>query len=129
MLEKLFIRYTEDTPEITLDKEENKFEFSGNSLPDNSIEFYAPIIAWIAEYVLSPNDETIFEFKMDYFNSSSARVFIELFHELETLHNQNKKVKVLWYYQKDDYLIEEKGMELQSIVNIPFELIETENKS
>lgn len=126
MLDNLHINATQDTPEIILNKEENIFEFSGNSLPDNSIKFYAPVIAWIAEYVIHPNEETLLKFKMDYFNSSTARVFIEIFHELKEI-DTTKQVKIQWYYQKDDLLIEEKGLELQSIADIAFELIEMDN--
>jgi SiaC family regulatory phosphoprotein len=123
MIERIEIKGTEDTPEILLDKEENHFLIMGRSLPSNSTEFFAPIRSWFREYVASPNVETILIFKMEYFNSSTARAFIEIFHELEKLLEKRLQVKVLWYHQEGDQLIEEKGSELQSIVDVPFELV------
>jgi len=35
MIEKLYIKGTEDTPEIILDRENAVFEISGRSLPEN----------------------------------------------------------------------------------------------
>ena len=49
---------THQIPEITLDKKNSKFEFSGPSLPEDAIEFYAPIHRWINNYIENPNETT-----------------------------------------------------------------------
>jgi hypothetical protein len=51
----------------------------------------------------------------------------ELFIELEKIKDLGKEVKVTWYFDPGDHLIEEKGMEFQSILQIPFQLKEKNN--
>ncbi len=60
MIKTLKLSKFEDTPEVLLDKEHNNFVISGRSLPENSYEFYRPIIFWIDEYILEPNPITNF---------------------------------------------------------------------
>ena len=38
-MEKLELANTEDTPYLLFDKENNKFEISGRSLPEDAFEF------------------------------------------------------------------------------------------
>ena len=124
MIEKLDIKGTRDTPEITLDAENNIFEIKGNSLPEDSIRFFAPIFEWIEEYVKSPNESTLLICNLEYFNSSSAKMIYQVFIELGKIKETGNNVKIIWHYESGDVLIEEKGLEYQGILDIPFELIE-----
>lgn len=124
MIEKLDIKGTRDTPEITLDAENNIFEIKGNSLPENSINFFTPIFEWIEEYVKSPNESTLLICNLEYFNSSSAKMIYQVFIELGKIKETGNNVKIIWHYESGDVLIEEKGLEYQGILDIPFELIE-----
>ena len=47
----LHIEGTEDTPEVLLDSGNNTFSISGRSFPENAIEFYEPIFAWLQKYL------------------------------------------------------------------------------
>ena len=124
MIEKLDIKGTRDTPEITLDAENNIFEIKGNSLPENSINFFTPIFEWIEEYVKTPNESTLLICNLEYFNSSSAKMIYQVFIELGKIKETGNNVKIIWHYESGDVLIEEKGLEYQGILDIPFELIE-----
>ena len=48
----------------------------------------------------------------------------QFFVELENIKKIDKEIKISWYYDAEDKLLEEKGLEYQSILNIPFEMIE-----
>lgn len=124
MLTKLDLPQTEDTPKIVLDSEKGIFEFVGKSLPEDANTIYSPVKEWIKEYKKNPKDETEIIFKIDYFNSSSAKKFMELFMLMEEM--KDHKTSIKWYYQKGDRLIKARGEEYKSILDIPFEVIVSE---
>ena len=115
---------TPDSLEVTLDKEKNRFEFYGKSLPENSNEFFNPILDWLNEYIKSPNSETVVTFKIDYFNTSSSKKLLETFFILQELHRQRKNVTINWYYQKEDDDMKESGEAFGEMIQIPFNIIE-----
>ncbi len=123
MLEPIKIEPTEDHPFILLDAQNGHFEISGRSLPEDAYEFYAPIQIWLEKYVKMPNEHTDFIFKLDYFNSSSARRIVELLMILEDIKQTGKTVCAKWYYSHEDTLIKERGEEIQSIIEIPVEVL------
>ncbi len=124
MPSKLEITETRDTPYICFDAENKIFEIKGNSLPEDSFKFFEPVFDWINEYAKDPNDSSHIVCKLEYFNSSSAKMLYELFFEFEQISETGKQVKVTWYYEPGDKLIEEKGLEYKSLLEIPFELKE-----
>ena len=93
-LPPLRIPDTPTSPEIILDKEQNRLEFYGKSLPEDSNEFYSPIISWLKEYVVSPNRETVVLFKLDYFNSSTSKKLLDIFYVLNEIHRQKKVIQI-----------------------------------
>jgi SiaC family regulatory phosphoprotein len=116
-MEILSIEGTDDTPKIILDKKNGKFEISGRSLPEDSVEFYKPILEWITDYSKEPNATTQFVFKLEYSNTSSSKLIQDILVALEKI----KGVNVLWCFQKDDEDMEEAGREFSDRVDIPFE--------
>ena len=63
-MEILNLEGTEDTPKIMLDKGNGIFEISGRSLPEDTAEFYQPILEWLEVYAQNHNDKTEFVFKL-----------------------------------------------------------------
>jgi len=124
MQPKLEVTETRDTPYIIFDPENDQFEISGNCLPEDSTKFFEPIFDWIEKYIHDPLKDTILVCKLEYFNSSSAKMFYQVFIELENLKDTGNEIKIIWQYEAGDKLIEEKGLEYQSILEIPFELQE-----
>jgi len=124
MLTKLEIEGTRDTAYILFDKENNLFEIKGNSLPENTNKFFEPIFDWIEHYLQDPNTDTNLKCDLEYFNSSSAKMIYQIFIEFEKILEHGNDVSISWYFESGDALIEEKGMEYKTILNIPFNLIE-----
>lgn len=122
MKNSLIIEETQDTPKIVLDKATGVFEVSGRSLPENAVKFYTPVLQWMEEYVITPNQITNFEFKLDYFNSASTKKIFEIITILEKLIQKKYPVIVIWYHSKDDELIKSRGLEIKDMVDIPFEV-------
>lgn len=116
-MEILNLKGTEDTPTILLDKKNGIFEISGRSLPEDSAEFYKPVIEWINAYGAEANPATEFAFKLEYFNTASSKLILDVLSALEEI----KGVKVTWYFHDDDEDMEEAGQEFSELVEIPFE--------
>jgi hypothetical protein len=110
---------TEDTPKIILDKSNGIFEVSGRSLPEDSAEFYQPVLDWIDDYKANPNGSTEFVFKLEYFNTASSKLILDLLSQLEDISG----VTVHWYYHEDDEDMQEAGEEFSELVEVPFEFM------
>lgn len=122
-METINIEATDETPMIILDAANSKFEMSGRSLPEDVITFYNPILEWLDGYASSPNPETKFTFKMEYFNTASSKMILDILLKLEEIQEENEGVTILWYYNEDDEDMEEAGEEYADIVEVPFEQI------
>jgi len=116
-MEILKLEGTEDTPKIMLDKKNGIFEISGRSLPEDSAEFYRPVLEWIGNYSKESNASTEFVFKLEYFNTASSKLILDVLSALEDI----KGMKILWYFHEDDEDMEEAGQEFSELVEIPFE--------
>jgi len=121
MQKPLRYKATADTPEILFDIAANKFYIIGRSLPENSYEFYKPIIDWAQEYSKEPNASTVLEINLEYFNSSSIKQLLLVFLALEKIKKDGKETRIVWYYSEDDDLNKIKGREFESMLSIPFE--------
>ena len=42
---------TEDSPKVRLDSETGVLMFSGTSIPENSEEFYGPVLNWLDDFI------------------------------------------------------------------------------
>jgi len=114
---------TDESPEIVLDKETKEFKFLGKSLPEDVKEFYDPVHQWIEEYVKNPNDETVVEFSMEYFNSASSKQILDILERFAVIAENGKKITVKWHFMEDDEDMEDAGESYADIVDVPFELI------
>ena len=113
---------SEDTPKIVLDAANNEFEISGRSIPEDSAAFYKPILEWIDSYSSKPNPKTNFVFNLEYFNTSSSKLILDILTKLESLHQRGNDMVITWCYREDDEDMQDAGEEYAELVQIPFEL-------
>jgi hypothetical protein len=114
---------SEDEPEIILDKTKKILRFSGTSIPEDPEKLFRPVMNWVNQYVRSPNPETSIEFMMEYYNSSTARFFVEMLEKFEELNENTGNVRIIWKCRKDDVVMQERGEDLMAIIQLPFEFI------
>jgi len=117
---------TDDTPSVILDKENQELMISGRSLPEDVVSFYDPILVWLDEYAEDPNEKTVFDFKLEYFNTASSKLLLDVLLKLEDMADDGQDVLVRWHYPDDDEDMEEAGEEYADIVEVPFEMISYE---
>ncbi len=90
---------------------------------ENPFEFYEPLIKWLEEYVKSPAEKTVFNFRLIYFNSASMVNISRILRLLSNMYAQGRDVIVRWYYDEHDPNIMDYGKELEELYKIPFELV------
>ncbi|TRX48125.1 DUF1987 domain-containing protein [Fulvivirga sp. M361] len=115
------------TPKLYFNKNSGDFEISGRSIPENSIEFYRPLIEWLESYIKNPAPSTTLTVNLEYFNTSSSKCLVEVFRKLELL-NQSSDVSVLWHYEEDDEDMLESGEDFKKIIKVPIELVVMKNE-
>jgi hypothetical protein len=113
----------EDTPRIILDPANDIFEISGRSLPEDAALFYEPIIEWLRRYSETAKTEISFHFKLNYFNTASSKLLLDLLMILEEMANNGTKVFIKWFYDEEDEDMLEAGEEYAELVEVPFELV------
>jgi uncharacterized protein YegL len=122
-MEPLIIEATGDTPLVNFNTQTNTFVIAEKSLPANAVEFYEPVIFWITEYLKNPNDNTYFDFKLDYFNTSSSKQIARLLKSMQDAQKKDK-VTIRWFYEEDDTDMLESGMLYAKLIDLEFEFIE-----
>ena len=123
-MEIIQIEGKQDTPNVHLDKEKGIFELSGKSFPADVGVFYTKITDWLSEYAENPNEKTVFIMKMDYFNTASSKVILDILYKLEDIKLDGHDVTIKWLYPDDDEDMMETGEEYDEIVDVDFELEE-----
>lgn len=124
-MEPISIEGTAKTPSVKFDAEKGIISIKGRSIPENSIEFYKPLVDWLEDYAKSPLKKTIVNIQLEYFNTSSSKCILDVFKKLEVIHNDTSEVIVNWYYEEDDEDMLEAGEDYESIIKVPFKMIET----
>ena len=123
-MEAIIIEGTPKTPSVKFDSDEGIFEIKGRSIPENSVEFYKPLVDWLDTYKETPLSKTVVNIRLEYFNTSSSKCILDVFKKLEAIHRSKNEVEVNWYYEEDDEDMLEAGEDYESIIRVPFKMIE-----
>ncbi|GEO81836.1 DUF1987 domain-containing protein [Pararhodospirillum oryzae] len=111
-MDNISIAATLRSPKISFDFTHNKFNISGESYPENVSEFYSPLIKEMEAYLSSVvNADIEFCFELIYFNSSTAKILLELFDMLDEAAHRGNRVDITWTYEVDDDNLKELGQE------------------
>ena len=120
-MEPLRLEQTDDSPLIELDQENNLFEISGKSLPEDVVDFYMPVLDWLNVYRANPNPKTEFSFKLIYFNTASSKLLLDILMIFEEMVEEGHAVTVKWFSLQSDEDMQEAGKEYEEMVDVPFE--------
>ncbi|MFC2086467.1 DUF1987 domain-containing protein [Bacteroidota bacterium] len=121
-MEAIRLTETASSPIVTLDKETNEFSFTGRSLPADPQEFYTPIFKWFDEYLKNPNKETNIVFEIEYMNTASSKMLLELFRKLKDYIDAGISINVKWIYDEDDEEVLKSGIDFAKFTGIPINL-------
>ena len=113
---------TRVTPAVLLDPSRGVFKMYGRSSPENSMQFYEPILSALSNDI--QGDKVDVRIKMEYFNTSSSKCIYDILKEVKRLEAKGKKVMVRWYYDEDDEDMLEAGEDYSDLLDLPFKFIE-----
>lgn len=120
-MENLFIEKTVKTPEVNFNYKTGDLLMDGISIPENTVDFYQPLLDWLREYKEHVNSKTTLVLKLEYFNTSTSVVLLNIFKLFSQL--ESTDLCIQWYFEEDDVEMQEVGEDYQNIVKVPFELI------
>lgn len=122
-MERWEIESSKKTPEIMLDPE-GLIKFSGRSIHEDPAKFFDPVVEWINNYCTHPQEVTIIEIKLEYFNSGSAKYILRILQILSGLILEGRRLVINWFYEEGDDDILERGEYYASILDTNFNFIE-----
>jgi len=108
-MKNTIIKETKYTPEVNLDVQNGILNIKGNSYPENTLEFYDPILNLMEEFFKHTEIiDIILNIEIVYFNSSSSRVFFEIFDLIED-NSKDLNFQINWIYENDNESVLEIG--------------------
>ncbi len=120
-MKNLFIAATKKTPEIDFNVN-GQLKISGSSYPENTRDFYGPIINWLEEFLFSTTEEITINVDLKYINTATTRAILDIITKVRAL--SKSTVNVAWMYEVEDADMFETGEDLESITNLKFDFIE-----
>lgn len=118
---RLEIPETNNTPHIVLDSTANLCKVEGKSFPEDSKEFYRPVIDWMDELIVAQPASFTIEFNLFYLSSSSIISVKQLLLKVVDLQAKGTKINVIWSYDEDDDDIKKTGEDYQKLTRINFD--------
>lgn len=118
-----YIGATRRTPEINFKYDEGSFEIKGNSMPENTEDFYHSLAEEFGEYAKDPATVTKMSFGFMYYNTATARAIHRFFRKLNEIHLAGHAIVVKWHYEEDDEEMKESAEYYQHIVDFDIELV------
>lgn len=96
---------------------------SGESYPENPFAFYAPLHAWIEEFLRGGGQPARLVLQLSYINTGTVKCLLDLFDLLEEAGERGRDVGIRWHYASGNDRALETGREFAEDLTIPFELI------
>ena len=121
-MEELRILPTKNSPEVIMTPG-GIIRIRGRSIHENVIDFFAPVEAWVNEYIKTPADLTCVDINLEYFNSASAKAVLHLLQLVTYVQLKHKKFIFNWFYEEGDEDILERGEYFASVLSVPFNFI------
>ena len=123
-MENYFVKGSEESPTVSLNADTGIMEISESSYPEYTNEIYNPLLEWLEEYMATANRKVTFNFRLDYFNTSTSFRFQQIINLLNEYHTSKKgQVVVNWFYQDGDIDMQENGEDYAKDAKMPFNLV------
>lgn len=102
---------TDRSPFVRFRPDGGTLEISGESYPEDAASFFGPLLKAVQDFLDQPGCQTLrVDLRMSYFNSSSAKAFMNMFQALEDAAADGKaEVEINWHFDPDDETMEEFG--------------------
>ena len=122
-LEPLAVPGTLSSPQVEADAQTGILSLSGESYPENSFEFFRPILEWVADFLERDGRALTVELRLTYLNTSSIKCMMDLMDELDDAHGQGRAVVLNWYYDQENDRALDLAEEFREDLTLPFNII------
>ena len=116
---------TSSSPLIRFEPSSATLLLAGESYPENSFEFYDPVLSWLKE-ALATLQALRVEIAISYMNSSSTKCVLDLLDIMEEAHGRGVAVSVVWRYSPENPRALDLAEEFQEEVTFDFNIVPSE---
>jgi hypothetical protein len=122
MIEPLIITNTIRTAGVNFDADKALLYIKGNSIPENSDEFFQPLYDWVDKFKTAHDGKVTLRIFMTYFNTSTIRHIIGIMKRL--IQRYGKDLTIIWAYERGDEEIKDRGQDISEVVKFDFDFEE-----
>ena len=114
---------TDLTPYVLIDEEKKYMKLEGESYHENVTLFFKDINEWLLSFLNKDFDSFTFDCRLSYFNSSTVKVLLNIFLDMDNSKNA-KNIIVNWITAKKNKIIMECGEDYkEDMKNIVFNIV------
>ena len=110
------------SPAVNFDAKTGQLTMSGESYPENTFEFYAPVIGWLKEFVAGTDIPVVLTLELAYLNTGSVKCLMDIFDVLEDAWQEGRQVSVIWRYHQKNTRALETAEEYSEDLTLPFQI-------
>jgi hypothetical protein len=121
------IKETTHTPSVKILSDERRIVISGQSRLEDPSFFYEELTVLLDDNLSDFKTHASVDFILHYLNSSSSKWLFHILKGLQAKFQGKKIITINWYYDSDDESILEAGEVFQSLLSLPFNLVETDH--
>ena len=122
----LLLDKTSRTPKVVIDPSEGLFMLEGESYPEDIAGFFSPVRSALEQSFSEMKNGIKVVINLIYFNSSSARVLMEILDQLEEQASDAFPVSVDWHCDPEDDITREFAEDISEDLDaVTFNIIET----
>jgi Domain of unknown function (DUF1987). len=110
------------SPAIHFDPISGQLMMSGESYPENTFEFYAPVIGWLKEFIAEKDIAVTLTLELAYLNTGSVKCLMDIFDILEDAYSEGRIVTVIWRYHAKNPRALETAEEFSEDLTLPFHI-------
>jgi hypothetical protein len=89
--------------------------------------FYEKLVVVLDDNIYEFKTHASIDFYLNYLNSSSSKWLFHILKGIQVKYQGKKIITINWYFDEDDDSMLEAGEVFQSLLSLPFNLIETDH--
>lgn len=121
-MERLIINATRNTPLVWIEPATRTAVIVGDSLPEDALEFYDPIMHWLERHPPGSTGPMHWHFRLHYFNTSSMKGVYQLLRNIKERMRVQPGHSVVWDVEEGDEFMQENGEHFMALLDIDMEL-------
>lgn len=110
------------SPAIDFDPQNGLLRMRGESYPENTFEFFKPIIAWLREFLATDAPTVTMELDVSYLNTGSIKCLMDMFELLDGHHQSGRNARIVWRYHANNPRALETAEEFAEDLTLPFDI-------